>query len=155
MSKQLSPAERKKFEILLTKALDDELNTNEKGTFEKYLSDYDGCRIEWLEFKQLKEVTKDMKLKSPATETWDYYWVSVYNRLERGVAWTLLSIGFIIIFAYSGIKAIEALITDPGIGAIEKIGIQLLVLGLAILIVSVVREKLKVRKSDPYKEVRR
>ena len=33
--------------------------------------------------------------KKPPKEVWKFYWVSVYNRLERRIGWILLSIGAI------------------------------------------------------------
>ncbi len=155
MSSQLTSAENERFQTLLMKAVDGELNSDEKTEFEEFISKDAGCRKEWQEMKKLKEVTNSMNFKSLPTEVWDNYWVNVYNRLERGLAWILFSIGAIILLTYSGFKAVESIIADPQLAGILKVAILMVIGGSVILLVSVVREKLFTRKSDPYKEVQR
>jgi len=155
MSRQLTSAEKKHFQTLLMKAVDRELNSDEQTEFDKFVSKDVDCRNEWQQMKKLKEVTKNMNFKSLPTEVWDNYWVNVYNRLERGLAWILFSIGAIILLTYSGFKAVESIIADPQLAGIVKAAILMVIGGGVILLVSVVREKLFTRKSDPYKEVQR
>jgi len=155
MSSQLTSAEKKHFQTLLMKAVDDELNLDEQTEFDKLVSKDDDCRNEWQQMKKLKEVTKSMNFRALPQEAWDNYWVNVYNRLERGLAWILFSIGAIILLTYSGFKAVEAIIADPQLAGILKAAILMVIGGSVILLVSVVREKLFTRKSDPYKEVQR
>jgi hypothetical protein len=143
------------FQVLLMKAVDNELSAEEKVMFEQYISQHPDYRDEWIKYKRLKEVTRSMKFKSPTPEVWDSYWIGVYNRLERGIAWTLFSIGAVILITYGAFKFVEALIADPGLALIVKIGMVLVIGGLVLLLVSVLREKLFTHKRDPYKEVRR
>ena len=96
-----------------------------------------------------------MKFKSPLPEVWDKYWINIYNRIERGIGWILFSIGCIILLTYGIFKAIESIIADPQLGGIIKIGILAVITGIVILAVSVMREKLFTKKSDPYKEIQR
>ena len=155
MSRQLKSAEKRHFQTLLMKAVDGELNSDEQTEFDKFVRQDADCRNEWQQMKKLKEVTKNMNFKSLPTEVWDNYWVNVYNRLERGLAWILFSIGAIILLTYSGFKAVESIIADPQLAGIVKAAILMVIGGGVILLVSVVREKLFTRKSDPYKEVQR
>jgi hypothetical protein len=110
---------------------------------------------EWEQYKKVKEVTQTMKFKSPSKEVWDNYWLTTYNKIERGIAWIIFSIGAIILITYGLFKAVEGIIADPQLQGIIKIGIIAVLLGLVILSVSVLREKLFIRKSDPYKEIQR
>ena len=96
-----------------------------------------------------------MKLKTPPQEIWDTYWVDIYNRIERSIGWILLSIGFMILLTYGGYHFFKALIQDTQMPVIIKFGILSLIGGLAVLLVSVVRERLFVYKTDPYKEIKR
>ncbi len=96
-----------------------------------------------------------MTLKTPPDEVWDDYWMNIYNRIERGIAWIIFSIGAIILMTYGLFKAVEEIIADPQLAVIVKIGIITVIGGLVILAVSILREKLRVRKSDPYKEIKR
>ena len=155
MSSQLTSAENERFQTLLMKAVDGELNSDERSEFEEFIGKDSDCRKEWREMKKVKEVTKSMNFKSLPAEAWDNYWVNVYNRLERGLAWILFSIGTIILLTYGGFKAIESIIADPQLAGFLKAAILMVIGGSVILLVSVVREKLFTRKSDPYKEVQR
>ncbi len=96
-----------------------------------------------------------MSYLEPPPEIWDDYWTSVYNRLERGLGWILVSAGALVLFAYGAWHWLEAVLADSGMPGPVKIAIFALVVGGAILFVSVVREKLLLRRRDPYREVQR
>ncbi len=142
------------FRILMMKALDGELSPREETEFQQLLQD-ETFRREWLEFKQLKEVTQGMKFKNPPQEVWDSYWMSVYNRLERGLAWILFSIGAIIFLSYGLYQLFHEVVNGSELPLLLRVATVALVIGTAILLVSVIREKLFVRRRDPYKEVQR
>ncbi len=155
MSTLNKPNEEPLFAELLTKALDQELSEQEQQLFQTLLAKHPEWRQEWLKQKKLKEVMQTMKFKNPPSEIWDTYWVKVYNRIERGLAWILFSIGAIIVLIYSFYHLVDRILTDPELNPLLKTAILMLIAGLAILTVSVIREKLFVRKKDPYKEVQR
>ncbi len=97
-----------------------------------------------------------MKFKQPHTEVWDKYWVNIYNRIERGIAWIIFSIGCMILLTYGLFKAVESIIAEPQLEIIVKIGILAVIAGTVILLVSVARERLFIKKTDRYsKEVQR
>jgi len=144
-----------RFYQLLMGAVDRELTSDEMREFRQLLKQNPQFEKDFERYKKLKEVTQSMKFKSPPPEVWDNYWVNTYNRIERGIAWIIFSIGAIILITYGLFKAVESLIADTQLVGIVKIGIIAALLGLVILLVSVVREKLFVRKSDPYKEIQR
>ena len=155
MNEPLRADQQEKFRHLLMKAIDQELSGEEESEFRYFVERYPECRKEWQDFKKLREVTQAMKFKNPPQEIWDSYWLSVYHRLERGLAWILFSIGAIILLTYGGYKAIEGIISDPQLPGLLKAAILLVLAGTVILLVSIIREKLFVRKKDPYKEVQR
>ena len=146
---------RERFNQLLMGAVDQELTSSELKEFNLMIEKHPDFRKEWEQYKKLKEVTQAMKFKSPSKEVWDNYWMNTYNKFERGIAWIIFSIGAIILITYGLFKAVESIIADPQLQGIIKIGIIAVLLGLVILLVSVIREKLVVRKSDPYKEIQR
>lgn len=147
--------DRDRFNILLMGAVDGELNSKERGEFERLIADNPEFKKEYEEYKKLKEATKDMKFKNPPAEIWDSYWLNVYNRIERGLGWILLSIGCIILLTFAGYHFFKALIFDANLPLIIKISIFSIIGGVAILLVSIVRERLFTYKSDPYKEIKR
>jgi len=144
-----------RFHELLVKAVDGTLNEQEQREFEQLIAQNPEFRQEVREHQKLREVIKMMRVKEPPGEVWDSYWQGVYNRIERGIGWILLSIGVMILLTYGGYKAVESLIADPNLAGILKAAILLVIAGTVVLFVSVVREKLFTRKSDPYKEVQR
>lgn len=152
----LPATEKEKFQLLLMAAIDGELSAADKPQFEQYIREYPECHAEWQKYVKLKEVTQTMQFTKPAPEVWDRYWVSIYNRLERGIGWIVFSIGCVILLTYGGFKMVEAIITDSKLEAIVKIGIIALIGGLMIVLVSVIREKIFTARTDKYqKEVQR
>ena len=103
----------------------------------------------------LKEVTGDMKFRKLPEMYWDDYWNQIYNRIERGISWILISVGVIIILFFLLWQFIENLVADQNIHILLKTGIFLLMAGGIVLVISVLREKLMVRKVDKYREVER
>lgn len=86
---------------------------------------------------------------------WQEYWGGIYNRIERGVGWIVFSMAAILLTIYGGFKLIEEIVQDPEIGMLLKAGLLALVLGLAILFVSVLRERVYFWSKDRYRDVRR
>lgn len=154
-SRQLSHAEWDRFCLLLTAALDGELAAEEEREFRSFLAASPACQREWGQYKKLKEATMQMKFNQPPEEVWDRYWLNVYNRIERGIAWILTSIGAMVVLFYGAFKAVESILADPQLVWFVKAGILATLAGLVILLVSVVREKLLTRGADKYKEIQR
>lgn len=155
MNEQMTAGERARFQHLLMGKIDGELTAQESSELQQLLRTYPQFKKEWNEFHKLKEVTTQMALKSPPKEIWDKYWVNIYNRIERSIAWILVSIGAVILITWGLFQAVENMLADTQLVGIVKIGIIFALAGFVILIVSVLREKLIMRKSDPYKEIQR
>ena len=141
---------------MITGYLDDELSPDQRQRLQDHLSTCQDCTQELANLRHLKENLAMIKLKEPSDAELDRYWKSIYNRLERGLAWILFSAGAIIVLCYGGFKLIEQVIKDPSVALLFKIGLMALVFGLVILFVSLLRERLVVRKVDKYsKEIER
>jgi len=145
----------KRYIELIEKYFAGEISEEEKVEMEKIFSQDARLRKEFEEQKKVREALKKMKLKEPPREAWDNYWTHVYNRVERKIAWVLISIAAIVLLSYSAIESIENLLRDVQTPAIVKYAIFVLSVGLIILFVSLVREKFFVSKHDKYKEVQR
>ncbi len=143
------------YKNLMMGYLDDELEREQKEAFEEHLASCPECESELEEFRRLKQITDEVSLVEPEGKVWEQYWSSIYNRIERGAGWILFSLAGILLLIYGGFKMIEEIIKDPTVDIILKTGLLALIAGLAILLVSVLREKLYFRKKDRYKDVRR
>ena len=135
--------------------LDNELSDEQRRLFEEHLSGCSDCKAELKEFKKLKAITDEVSLVEPEDRIWQDYWSGIYNRIERGIGWIMFSVAAISLAIYCGFKAIEELIKDPAIEITLKIGLLTLIAGLAILFVSILRERLYFWRRDRYKDVRR
>ena len=97
-----------------------------------------------------------IEFKEPSDDELEKYWQSIYNRLERSVGWVLLSVGAILLLCYGGFELVEELIRNPSVAVAVKVGVVALVIGVVVLFVSLLRERLTVCKVDRYsKEVKR
>ena len=134
---------------------DQELSEKEITEVKEHLEICERCSEEYASLKKLKEVTGEMKIKKLPEYYWDDYWTHVYNRIERGISWLFISLGVIIVLAFAGWEALNALIADQQMHPILKWGIFVLLIGAIILIVSIMREKILVKRIDKYREVKR
>ena len=144
-----------RFIILQEKYFDDMLTTEEKIEFDNLLKTNAELKTEFEEQKRIKEVLSKMRMKNPSKEVWDSYWLGIYNQIERGIAWVVISIGALIFFGYASYEAVNAFINDTQAPPLAKLGITLLIFGALILIFSLIREKIFTSKKDKYKEVQR
>jgi hypothetical protein len=135
--------------------IDGELPADEMIEIKRMIDREKSYREKYNELLKIKEVTHAMKLKKLPEMYWDEYWQHIYNRLERGISWILISLGAIIVLSYVLWNFVNQLIVDKNLDPILKIGIFILLIGAIILLISVIREKLIVKKIDKYKEVER
>ncbi|HUU91387.1 MAG TPA: zf-HC2 domain-containing protein [Phycisphaerae bacterium] len=144
------------FDRMASAYLDGELADEERRRFEEHLAACDACTRELAELKRLTEDLNMMRFKEPGDEELQRYWSGVYNRLERSIGWILLSVGVILTLCYGAFRIIEEMIRDPAISGVLKVGVCALIAGLVVLFVSLLRERLVVRKVDRYsREVER
>ena len=148
-------AKEERFQILLMKTLDQEILPEEETEFDEMISVNEGYRNEYFSMKKIRDITMQMQFRTPPDEVWDRYWSGLYPRLERGWGWLLFSLGAMILLTWGGFSLVNSLIQNPGLTVIAKVGILLVIAGLAVLTVSVIREKWLLGKKDPYKEIRR
>ncbi len=140
---------------LMMAYLDNELDEEQKRAFEEHLAGCPDCTRELAEFRKLKKMTDCVAFVEPEDRIWDQYWNNVYNRIERGAGWILFSLAAIALLIYGGFQCIEEIIEDHAIGVLMKVGLLALLGGVAILFVSVLRERVFFWSRDRYKDVRR
>ena len=143
------------YKDLMMGYLDNELPEEQKRAFEEHLATCSECANELKEFRKLKAITEEVTLVKPEDRIWQQYWGNIYNRIERSIGWILLSVMGIGLLIYGGFKAIEEIIRDPTVGIILKVALLALIAGVAVLFVSVLRERIYFWKKDRYRNVRR
>ncbi|MFC1783667.1 anti-sigma factor family protein [Planctomycetota bacterium] len=143
------------YKDLMMGYVDNELKAEEKRRFEEHIAACSECAAELQEFKKLKQITEGVTLAEPEDRLWQQYWQGAYNRMERGIGWILLGVSGIALIIYGGFKIIEELVKDPSVGIILKVALIALLASLAVLFVSVLRERLFFWRHDRYRDVRR
>jgi len=135
--------------------LDGEIEPEKKKEIERHLTECESCRKEYQSFVKLKEETDKMKLADLSDQLWKGYWKGIYRRLERGAGWIFVSIGAIILLSFGVYQFFKEFLADPNVPLILKIGVSTLAFGVIVLLVSIVRERLFLFKTERYGEVER
>jgi anti-sigma factor RsiW len=139
---------------LMMAALDDEIGAADRTELEGLVERDPALKDEWQRLNRVKEATTAMAMQEPTREMWDRYWMSVYNRGERKLAWLLLGFGAVVLVAYGLWHAVpvlaERLFNATEVPVVVRGGIAAVLTGAVLLIVSVIREQLSVRQTDTY-----
>lgn len=141
--------------ILLEKYLEGILSDEEQLKVNELLLSDNQFKAEFNEQIKVKEMIGKMNLKNPSAEFWDSYWLGVYNKIERGLAWILISTGALILIGFAIFNFVETLLADSQTPVFIKYALMFLIFGGMILLLSVIREKFTVNKKDKYKEIQR
>ena len=145
----------KQAQVLMMGLLDNELDERQRQNVQSHLAQCKSCSEKFDSYKNLKKDTKEMKFKNLPEVYWDEYWQNVYNRIERGIGWIFFSIGAIILLSFAGYELLNEFFLNPKEPIGIKIGVAFGGVGFIVLFISVLREKLMVRKVDKYRSVKR
>jgi len=139
--------------------LDGELSPEERARFEADLARSPELRKEVDAMRSVKDVTGSMAFEEFPDHVWDRYWDSTASRLERRVGWTLVSLGLAILIGAALYQVVPDLVRwlvqDPTTPWWLRLGTGLLCLGVGVLVVSLVRERIVLGSRDPYRKVKR
>lgn len=137
---------------LLSGYIDGELGAEERARVEARLASDEAFRREYESMRRLAAAASSLNVRQPPEEVWDTFLDNVYNRTERWTGWTLFILGAVALGAFG----IYHFVVDPWASPLEKTLIATPLIGLGIVFVSVLRQRLFVRKTDRYsREVKR
>jgi anti-sigma factor RsiW len=140
---------------LMMAALDGECTAGERRELDALLAERPELTADWSRLQRLKEVTMTMGVARPPEEAWDRYRRSPLHRTERSVAWVLIAVGGGILAATSLWLWIESWLASD-LPLFVKVALGAVLVGAALLLVSVVRERWFLWRQDPYsREVER
>jgi ferric-dicitrate binding protein FerR (iron transport regulator) len=140
---------------LMMAALDDECSSAERLELDALLAARPELAPDWSRLRRLKEVTMTLEIARPLEEEWDWYRRSGLHRAERGVGWTLIAVGGGVLAATSLWLWLESWLASD-LPLFVKISLGSVMVGAALLLVSVLRERWVLSRRDPYsKEVER
>lgn len=139
---------------LISAYLDDELSPEERREFEERLARGEISARELEEMRATRNLTTGARPERFPDEIWDRYWDQTYPRLERNTGWIFLSLGAVMLLSIGAYRFLVSLFTDSD-SLWVRLATAMVAVGLSLLFVSVLRERLFVRKHDPYREVKR
>jgi len=137
----------------LMRVVDGEADADVQRRVEGHLESCARCRQEYDELLKLKGVTQSMRLQDLPDARWAGYWQDLYRRLERGTGWFLLSVGLILVCCYAVLELFRSFFFDPQVPLIVRLGFGISAIGVIILLVSILRERLFARKIERYDKV--
>jgi predicted anti-sigma-YlaC factor YlaD len=140
-----------RYRELMMASIDGEIGPEDRADLESHLAECAECKSEFEGLARVSRLVGEIELPRPSQEDMMRYWPSVYAKIERGAGWGLVIAGALIWVGYG----VYLFITDPGTGSLTKLLIAIPVVGVLMLLVSVIRERMSVGKSERYKEVER
>lgn len=138
---------------LLSAYVDGELDPADVARIEAHLAEDPETRREVERLRRLKEVTGALRLKEPPPEAWEDFWQRAYNRSERSLGWLLFGLAVLVLGGWGVTQLLRTLLGTDSLPFIVKGAVIGGVAGLALLLVSVIRERLHKRSRTRYKDV--
>jgi anti-sigma factor RsiW len=129
----------------LMRYLDGELSPDRVGAVEAALETDTELRREYVLYRRLKSDLEELgsEMRTPSTA-----WDRINRRLTRPMGWILFLAGLGVWLVY----AVYMFVTGPE-ALWEKLAVGAVVVGLGILLLSVVVDRVRDLKTDPYKEI--
>jgi len=140
-----------RFRDLMMARLDGEITPSDQRDLDSHLAACQSCRREFSELGKITDLVQDLRLPKPSEDAMANYWPSVYARIERGLGWWLLIVGAGVWIGYG----VFAFLTNPMMEALTKLLVALPIVGVLTLLVSAIRERCHVSRTERYGRVER
>ena len=134
---------------LLSGFVDGELTQQERQRIKLHCEQCDECRQNLAELRALRDRIGTARLSDVGEDKWRETMNDMTVQTSRGIGWLLFIAG---ILAVTG-AGLYQLIVEPGMPTWMKLILVAIYGGLAVLLFSVLRQRLIERKTDKYKDV--
>jgi putative zinc finger protein len=134
---------------LLSGYLDGELTQQERQRVEIHLDACTECKTSLDELRALRESIGKARLSAVGQDVWREMMDEPVVRTTRSIGWLLLIGGILIVMGFG----LFAFVFDSSLSLVEKLVAGAIYGGLALLFYSALRQRLRERKTDKYKDV--
>src|SRR4030042_3841774 len=139
------------YKSLIVVLMDNELPPEETADVNQHLMRCEACRKEFDELGRSYSKLKSVSFSGPTDDELDRIWKSPFSRFTRNTGLFMVFAGWIILIMYSLVEFFSS-DTEPLLPRIAFMGI---IIGFIILLYAVLSDRLRIFKTDPYKEIER
>jgi len=139
------------YKSLMMGLMDNELTPEETADVNQHLVRCEACRKEFDELSRSYSKLESVSFSGPADDELDRIWKSPFSRFTRNAGLLIVFAGWITLIIYSLVEFFRS-DTEP---ILPKIAFMGIIIGFIILLYTVLSDRLKTLKTDPYKEVKR
>jgi hypothetical protein len=140
-----------KYKKLLMGLMDNELTSEEIAEVQQHLTRCADCRKEYEQLKDTGAKIKKVSFEEPQDKILQSLWRSPFSRFARMSGLLLVIGGWLALLIYALIEIFKQG-EEP---VFTKVAIAAVFIGFFVLLATVIRDRLKTYKTDPYKEVER
>ena len=133
----------------LSAYLDGELTQQESQKIALHLRDCDRCRGVYEDFRRNRARIKSLEFPQPSEDEWRNMMGGLVFKTTRGLGWVLWAGGLAVLLAFG----LYEFIRSPGVAAIERVCVLAIILGVVLVFLTVLSERVASYKQDKYKDV--
>lgn len=146
------PNDCDQYQPLISGYLDKELDEESRRKLECHMAECPRCKADYEKMARIVAATDRLRIEIPPDEVWDSFIAGAYNRIERKTGWVAFVLGVVVLT----VLGVFLFIVEPWASALVKILIAVPVVGLLVIFISVLRERIFLAKVDRYsREVQR
>ena len=138
-------------EVYLSGYIEQELPQQQDQKVRLHLQECERCQQLLGELRDLKRGTRELRFHEPSRKEWKQMEQKILQNISRGAGWLVLIVWSIVTAGYS----LFQLATSPNEPIFEKILVFGLFLGLGLVFLSVLFERLRESRTDRYKGVQK
>jgi predicted anti-sigma-YlaC factor YlaD len=135
----------------LSAYLDGELTQQDRQRVGAHLQQCERCRGVLEDFARMRADIREIPFPEPPTDAWSKMMAGLTFRTTRGLGWLLWGGGAAVLAAY----ALYAFATDPAVKAFERVCVLAMILGAALVFMTVLAERIVGLRTDKYKDVQK
>ena len=139
------------YKLLMMGLMDNELSPEEIADINQHMIRCETCRKEFDALSRTHTKLGSASFYGSPDDELDRIWKSPFSRFTRNAGILLVFTGWIILIIYSLFKIITS-DTEPVLPRIATLGI---IIGFIVLLFTVLKDRIRAFKTDPYKEIKR